>query len=140
MAVITPLSGKVALWKIGSTSYQFSRWTLRFTLDSGEVLHFDSQTDGAGNYWPTTFTNFARGEGSVSGFVDSATNVVPITSTTSVYLGNTGTFSCLWSATNGFTFAGRIVGNEFSVDAASRDPGSISLDFVMTGPPTRVTS
>lgn len=140
MPVITPLSGKLAFFKIGATVYQFSRWNLRITLDTGQVMHFDAQTDGAGNYWPTVFTNFASGQGSVSGFVDHATNVTPIAAVASIYVGNTGTFSCLWSATDGFTFPGIMSGNDFTGDATARDPGALGADFVMTGPPTRVFS
>jgi hypothetical protein len=137
---ITPLAGKLSFFKIGSTSYQFSKWSLKITLDTGEVLHFDSQTDGAGNYWPTTFANFAKGEGEVSGFVDHATNIVPVAAAASVYIGNTGTFACLWSTTDGFTFPGRMKGNDFGADAAGKDPGAIGCAFEMTGPPTRVFS
>jgi hypothetical protein len=141
MAVITPLSGKLALWKIGSTVYQFTSWTLPFKLDYGEVMHFDGQTDTPGNYWPTVFANWARvQEGSVDGFVNAAANIIPVSWTASVYIGVTGTLACLWSATNGFTFPGLITGNNMGADAAATDPGKQGLAFVPTGPPTRVFS
>ena len=138
--VITPLAGKLALFKIGATVYQFSKWTLKITLDTGRVLHFDGNTDGAGNYWPTTFSNWADGEGSVDGYVDHATNIVPVANTASVYISNTGTFACLWSSTDGFTFPGRMKGNSFGADAAAKDPGTLGCEFEMTGPPTRTFS
>ncbi len=136
----TPLAGKLALFKISTTVYQFSKWTLKITLDTGEIMHFDSLQDGASNYWVTTFSNFARGEGTVDGFVDHAANIVPVAAAASVYIGNTGTFACLWSSTDGFTFPGRMKGNDFGADATGKDPGAIGCAFEMTGPPTRVFS
>lgn len=140
MAVITPLAGKLALWKISSTTYQFSSWTLNLKLDVGRVFHFDGQTDTPGNYWPTVFTNWADGEGTVDGFVNHGTNIIPVSWTASTYIGVSGTFACLWSSTDGFTFPGIITGNPMSADAASQDPGKLGLSFVMTGPPTRTFS
>jgi hypothetical protein len=140
MAVITPLAGKLALWKIGSTVYQFTSWTLSFKLDIGQVHHFEGQTDTPGNYWPTVFSNWASGEGTVDGFVNHGANDIPVSFTASTYIGVTGTFACLWSATDGFTFPGIIGGNTGGADAAGQDPGRRGLTFVMTGPPTRVFS
>ncbi len=138
--VIVPLAGKLALWKIGSTTYQFTSWTLNFTLDVAEVMHFDGQSDAVPNYWPTIVANWAKGEGTVDGFVNHAANTIPIAAAASVYIGNTGTISCLWSATDGFTFPAIITGNPMGADAASQDPGKLGAAYKMTGPPTRVFS
>lgn len=135
---ITPVSGALGAFKIGTTVYQLSRWSLEITLNTGEVLHFDSLQDGANNYWPSTFATFARGEGSCEGKIDGATNIIPIDDSDSVYIGNVGTFACLYSSTNGMTFPGRITGNTLSTDTG--DAGLIGLRFQMTGPPTRVSS
>lgn len=139
MATITPLAGKLGAFKKGSTAYQLSKWNFKISLSTGEVLHFDSQTDGASNYWSTNVNNFASGEGSAEGKVDGATNIVTI-DTSNLYIGVTGTFACMWSSTNGITFPGVITGVSGDQDAGGQDGGGISFDFKMTGPPTRVTS
>jgi hypothetical protein len=136
MPVTTPISGKFAFFLIGATSYKFSRWSLKFTLDTGEVLHFDSQFDGNSNYWPTIFTNFARGEGEANGAVDASANFIPIGA--GLYIGSSGTASCLHSSVNGFTCPIIIKANDNSSDAASSDPAQRGISFVLTGPPTRV--
>ncbi len=138
MPVTSPLSGKLATFLIGATSYKFSRWSLKFTLDTGKVLHFDSQTDANSNYWPTVFSNFASGEGEASGAVDNSANFIPIGA--GLYINSTGTVSCMHSSTNGFTAAILIKMNDNSSDASSSDPAQRGISFDLTGPPTRVFS
>jgi hypothetical protein len=138
MPVTSPLSGKGAFFLIGATSYKFTRWSLTFTLDTGEVLHFDSQEDGNGNKWPTKFKNFARGEGEASGAVDNSGNFIPIGA--GLYIGSEGTASCLHSLTNGFTAAILIKKNDNSSDASSSDPAQRGIAFDLTAPPARVYS
>lgn len=138
MAAIAAVPGKAATFLIGATSYQFSRWSLRFTLDTGEVLHFDAATDGNSNYWGTRFTNFARGEFEASGAVDDSANLIPIGA--GLYIGSTGTASFLHMTGNGFTAPIIISGNDSSSDAASQDPAQRSISGILSGPPTRVFS
>lgn len=138
-STITPLAGKVGAFKLGSTVMQLSKWSFKITLNTGEILHFSSQTDGNSNYWPTVISNFATGEGTAEGKVDNDTNLIPIDNT-SLYIGSTGTLMCGWSATNGITFPAIITGNSGDQDAGSNDGGGIGFDFKFTGPPTRVTS
>ena len=134
--VITPLPGKGATFLIGATSYKFQRWTLTFTLGTGEVMHFDSQTDGNSNVWPTVFSNFASGEGTAGGAVDHSNNPIPVGA--GLYINSTGTVSCLHSTTDGFTAPILIKQNEMSSDASAQDPAQRSIAFQLTGPPTRV--
>ena len=136
--VITPLPGKGATFLIGATSYKFQRWTLTFTLETGEVKHFDSQVDANSNAWPTVFGNFAAGQGTAGGAVDHASNPIPIGA--GLYINSTGTVSCLHSTTDGMTAPIAITSNEMSSDASATDPAQRSISFVLTGPPTRVYS
>jgi hypothetical protein len=134
--VIVPIPSKFASFLIGAVAYKFSRWSITFTLDTGEVLHFDSQVDGAGNVWPTIFSNFARGTFEASGAVDHANNHIPISS--GLYIGSTGTGSFLHATTDGFTAPIMINNNTRSSDASSQDPAQQGISGVLTGPPTRV--
>ena len=136
--VITPLPGKGATFLIGATSYKFARWSLKFTWNTGQVMHFDSQTDGNSNTWPTVFANFATGTGQASGSVDHSGNPIPIGA--GLYIGSTGTVSCLHSATDGFTAPILINDNDMASDATSQDPASRGISFVLTAPPSRVFS
>lgn len=138
MPVTSPISGKLATFLIGATSYKFSRWSLKFTLDTGEVLHFDAQTDGNSNYWPTIFTNFARGEGEANGAVDDSADFIPIGA--GLYIGSSGTATCLHMTGNGFTAPIIIKANDSSSDASSSDPAQRGISFILAGPPTRVYS
>ena len=138
MPVIAPLPGKLATFLIGVTAYSFSKWSLRFTLDTGKVMHFDSQTDGNSNYWPTIFTNFASGEGSASGAVDDNNNNIPIAA--GLYIGSTGTATCLHATGNGFTAPIVINNDDVGSAADGSDPAQIGISFILTGPPTRVFS
>lgn len=138
MPVIAPIPGKLASFAIGATAYQFSRWSLSFTLESGEVKHFDAQTDANSNYWATIFTNFADGTGEASGAVDDNVNAIPIGA--GLYIGSTGTVTCLHMAGNGFTAPMVIIGNDSMSDAASQEPANRGIRFRLTGPPTRVYS
>ncbi len=135
---ITPLPGKGATFLIGATSYKFQRWSLTFTLGTGEVMHFDSQVDANSNAWPTVFGNFASGEGSAGGAVDHANNPIPISP--GLYIGSTGTAACLHSASDGMAAPMIIKSNEMSSDASSQDPAQRAISFTLTGPPTRVYS
>jgi hypothetical protein len=136
MPTITPAPAKLATFLIGATAYSFSKWSLSFTLDTGKVLHFNSQTDANNNYWPTVFANFATGEGSASGAVDKAVNAIPVGA--GLYIGSTGTASCLHMTGDGFTGPIIISKNDMGSDATSSDPGQRGISFVLTGPPTRV--
>lgn len=138
MAAITAISTKLATFLIGVTAYQFNRWSLTFTLDTGEIAHFDSATDGNSNYWPTVITNFAHGEGEASGAVDDAANQIPIGA--GLYIGSTGTVSCLHMTGNGFTAPIVITGNDESSDTADQDGAKRGIRFKLTGAPTRVYS
>lgn len=137
-AQIAPLAGKLGIFKKGSTVYKLTKWSFKITLNTGEILHFDSETDGASNYWPSHVKNYASGEGSAEGKIDNATNLIPI-STAGLYIGTDGTFGCMWSTDNGITFPGTITGVSGDQDAAGQDGGGIGVDFKFTGPPTRVT-
>lgn len=138
MAQPTVIPGKLATFLIGATSYLFSRWSLKFTLETGEVRHFDSTADGNGNYWPVVFANWATGEGEAGGAVDDSANLIPIAA--GLYIGSTGTATCLHMAGNGFTAPILITMNDQGSDAASQDPAQRSITFKMTGAPTRVYS
>lgn len=138
MAAITAVPGKLATFLIGATAYQFSRWSLTFTLETGEIKHFDAQTDGNSNYWPTVITNFASGMGEASGPVDDAANQIPIGA--GLYIGSTGTATCLHMTGNGFTAPIVIDNNDSSSDANSQDGAQRGIRFKLTGPPTRVYS
>lgn len=137
-AVINPLPGKLATFLIGATSYQFSKWSLSFTLNTGEVLHFNSQQDGNSNYWPTRFVNFATGEGQASGAVDHNNNFIPIGA--GLYIGSTGTATLLHMSTDGFTGSITITKNDVGSDATSADPASIGIAFILMAPPSRIYS
>lgn len=140
MPVITPIPGKIALFKVNSVYYQFTRWSFKLTLDRGKVLHFNGQQDAAAHYIPTKFNNWLDGEGTVGGFVDAATNVTTVSLAGGVYPGNEGTFYCLWSATNGFSFPGKFFDWEGKADAAGTDPAALDLAFEITGAPSRITA
>ena len=134
--VITPLPGKGAFFLLGATSYRFTRWSLTFTLGTGEVMHFDAQVDANSNAWPTVFGNFASGQGTAGGAVDDSANLIPIGP--GLYINSAGTVSCLHDVGNGMTAPCIISGNEMSSDASATDPAQRSISFVLTGPPTRV--
>jgi hypothetical protein len=138
MAAIAAVPTKLATFLIGATAYQFQRWSLTFTLETGEIKHFDSATDGNSNYWPTIITNFATGEGEASGAVDHTNNAIPIGA--GLYIGSTGTATCLHRAGEGFTAPIVITQNDNSSDATSNDGAQRGIRFRMTGPPTRVFS
>ena len=133
---ITPLPGKLASISIGGTAYLFSQWSLKFTLATGEVYHFDAQTDGNGNYWPDVFTNFATGTASASGAVDDNFNLIPISP--GLYIGSTGTAAFNHANGNGFTAPVVIKDNDQSSNAAGQEPAQRGIEMVLTGPPTRV--
>lgn len=136
MPVTQALSTKLATFLIGATSYKFSRWGLRFRLESGEIRHFDAQTDGNSNFWPTVITNFATGDGDASGAVDDSGDQIPIGA--GLYIGSTGTVTCLHATGNGFTAPIVITDNDSASDATANEGGQRGIGFKLTGPPTRV--
>lgn len=138
MAAISAIPTKLATFLIGATAYQFSRWGLTFTLETGEIRHFDAATDGNSNFWPTIITNFASGEGEASGAVDDAGDQIPIGA--GLYIGSTGTATCLHMTGNGFTAPIVIIQNDNSSDATSNEGAQRGIRFRLTGPPTRVFS
>jgi hypothetical protein len=138
MPNITGVPTKLATFLIGATSYKFTRWSLTFTLETGEIRHFDADTDGNSNYWGTIISNFASGEGEASGAVDDASDFIPIGA--GLYIGSTGTASCLHMSGNGFTAPIIITQNDSSSDAGSNDGAQRGIRFRLTGKPTRVFS
>jgi hypothetical protein len=138
MAQPTIAPGKLATFLIGATAYHFTMWSLKFTLETGEVRHFDATADGNGNYWPLIFANWATGEGEARGAVDHAANQIPIGA--GLYIGSTGTATFLHMTGEGFTAPILIKENDNSSDAASQDPAQRGISMKLTGAPTRVFS
>ncbi len=138
MANVTAVPTKLATFLIGATSYKFSRWSLTFNLEHGEIRHFDADTDGNSNYWPTVISNFASGEGSAEGAVDDAADLIPIAA--GLYIGSTGTATCLHMTGQGFTAPILIIQNDSGSDATSNDGAQRGIRFKLTGKPTRVFS
>jgi hypothetical protein len=136
---ISPLAGKLALFQIGSTIYQWTRWTIDIVLDTGEVLHFDGLTDGAGNYWPTVYTNWAVRRGPVSGYVDAAINPFPISTAGGVHQ-FVRVVLLRVERDQRVHVPRHHERTTFTGDAAATDPAALDCAFKMTGPPTRVYS
>jgi hypothetical protein len=133
---IAAVPTKLATFLIGATAYKFSRWSLTFTLETGEIRHFDADTDGNSNYWPTVISNFATGDGEASGAVDDSGDMIPIGA--GLYIGSTGTATCLHMTGNGFMAPILITQNDNASDATSNDGAQRGIRFKMTGKPTRV--
>lgn len=135
MSQVVGVPSKKATFLIGATSYLFTRWALTFTLDTGEIFHFDADTDGNSNYWPVVITNFAHGEGEASGAVDDSGDLIPIGA--GLYIGSTGTATCLHMTGNGFTAPIVITENDMSSDTTEQDGAKRGIKFKLTGKPTR---
>lgn len=136
MSQPTPVPGKLGNFLIGATAYLFSRWRLRFTLETGQIKHFDAEIDGNFNYWPTFFNNWASAEGEASGAVDHASNFIPIGP--GLYIGSSGTSTLLHRTGNGFTCPITITSNDETQDAEATNPAQRGISFILTGPPSRV--
>lgn len=136
MSQPTPVPGKLGAFLIGATAYLFNMWRMSFALETGNIKHFDANTDGNNNYWPTFYDNFATAEGEAGGAVDHAGDLIPIGA--GLYIGSAGTATCLHRSGNGFTAPIKITGNDESQDAGRTDPALRSIKFILTGPPTRV--
>lgn len=138
MSQPTLAPGKLGAVLLGATAYLFTRWRLRFTLETGQVRHFSADTDGNNNYWPTFYANFATAEGETAGAVDSASNQIPIGP--GLYIGSAGTGTFLHRSGEGFTAPILITNNDETQDASAADPAQRGVSFILTGPPARVYS
>jgi hypothetical protein len=138
MPVITPVPTKAATFLLGVTSYGFSAWNMNFSLETGDIRHFDADADGNSNYWGTVITNFASGEGDASGSVDDSGNLIPIGA--GLYIGSTGTVTCLHKTGNGFSAPIVITSNDMGSNTADQDGAKRGIKFKLTGPPERVYS
>lgn len=135
MALPTAVPTKMATFLIGATAYNFTRWALTFTLDTGEIFHFSADTDGNSNYWPVVISNFAHGEGEAGGAVDDVSDLIPIGA--GLYIGSTGTATCLHMTGNGFTAPILITENDMGSDTTEQDGAKRGIKFKLTGKPTR---